>query len=330
MGFPFYNPFEDYDFNAETCFLSGEKLESTGQQITVFPEWILNRYQLGQKKFTLMDQITSYNYADLKIPCSQEVINTALSPLEEIIQSAFESGYAEVKNVSELSLFQWMGKIIYGVLYHDLLAERKRAARRNIVFKISPLLIRRFSLLHLMLQSLIAPVEFSSKKPWSICVFKSKISKDVFNYKDEPTNLNFSITMNDFGIVACLQDNGAVATLQQQIIDKFSGKVLHPIQLEEIFARFIYSNYLLKKSPEYKFHEADGKLIIESLPYLEEPNDIFAKWDDELFAQVLSDYWKPWGLTKKQIYQFPNSPLSFLINEFDNKIIEPEAVALPF
>jgi len=328
MPFQLYNPFETYDFNPETCFLTGEKLTGEEEQITVFPKWILDRYELNEKKFTLMDQITSYKYADLKIPCSENVAATVLSSLEDEIKNAFEAGFDDVKKLSEKRLFQWMAKIVYGVLYHDLLAERKRAARRNIEFRLSPFLIKRFSLLHLMLQSLVAPVTFSERKPWSICIFKSKISKDVFNYKDEPTNLNFSLSMKDFGIVACLQDNGAVAEFQTDIVEKFSNKTLHPIQLEEIFSRFIYSNYLLKCFPEYKIEETSDQAFINALPY--KNHDLFKPWDDDLFAQVLADYWKPWGLTKKEIYDFPNSPLSFLIDESTNEIIDPESVKMPF
>ena len=48
--------------------------------------------------------------------------------------------------------------------------------------------------------------------------------------------------MNDFGIVACLQDNGAVEIEQKEITDKFLHKTLHPVQFQELCARFIYSS----------------------------------------------------------------------------------------
>ncbi len=325
-----YNPFENLNFENDTCFLSGENVDPE-QNITVFPQWILDRYSLRDKKFTLMDQISSFRYEDLKVPCSRIVIEKALDPLEAEIKKAFEAGYEEVLKVPKMRLFQWMAKLVYGVLYNDLIAEKKRAAKRQTQFKLSSLLIKKFSNFHLMLQSLIVPMEFSEKKPWSIYIFKSKISKDVFNYKDEPVNLNFSLSMQDFGIVACLQDNGAVGQYQHEIIERFSGKTLHPVQLEEIFARFIYTNYLLKKPSEYDIHLEEEKIAINSIPLIEtENNALSGKWDEDMFAQVLADYWKPWGLTKKEIYQFPNSPISFLEDEFNHKIIEPESVTLPF
>jgi len=331
MPIQLYYPFEKLNFDPETCCLTGEMLASAEQAITVFPQWILERYSLQDKKFTLMDQITSFRYQDLKVPCSENVIENALGPLEKEIQNAFEGGYDKVITVSEERLFQWMARLVFGVLYNDLVAEKKRAAKRQTEFKLSKLLLKRFSQLHLMLQSLVVPMDFSAIKPWSIYVFKSKISKDIFNYKDEPTNLNFSLEMNDFAIVACLQDNGAVGMNQQEIVKKFSGKTLHPVQVEEIFARFIYSNYLLKKVPEYNIKFGEDRIMIESIPFAVSENDpLFAPWDDDMFAQVLADYWKPWGLTKKDIYEFPNSPISYLENEFTHKIIEPDSITLPF
>lgn len=331
MPIQLYNPFEKLNFEAQTCFLTGEFLESPDEQISVFPQWILDRYSLHDKKFTLMDQITSFRYADLKIPCSKKVIENSLNALEKEIENSFAGGYEEVIKVPKERLFQWMAKLVYGVIYNDLIAERKRAFKRKIEFKLSPLLQKRFSILHLMLQSLIVPMEFKGIKPWTIKIFKIKISKDIFNYKDEPTNLNFSLGMNDFGIVACLQDNGAVGESQKEIVNKILDKTLHPVQFEELCGRFIYANYLLKEYAEYNIQAGEEKIIVESLPLSATENkSLSAPWDDDMFAQVLADYWKPWGITKNEIYEFPNSPVSFLENEFTHAFIEPESITLPY
>jgi hypothetical protein len=332
MLIEFYDPFEKLNFNPETCFLTGQHLSSSEEQITVFPKWILDRYSLHDVKFTMMDQISSIRYQDLKIPCSHHVFEKAITPLEEEIETAFSAGYEEVIKVPEERLFQWMAKLVYGVLYNDFKIEQGRAARKENEFKLSPYLLRKFRNLHLMLQSLVVPMEFKGIKPWSISIVKIKISKDVFNYKDEPTNLNFSLGMNDFGIVACLQDNGAVGTYQQEMIKKISGKTLHPIQFEEICGRFIYANYLLKHFSEYNIPVTEEKVIIEAIPLAgsSENKSLFGPWDDNMFAQVLADYWKPWGITKKQIFTFPDSPISYLENDYDYSFIEPESIPLPY
>lgn len=332
MSFSLFNPFENLFFDAQTCFLTGEDLSSPEESIGIFPDWILDRFSLREKKFTLMDQVTQLRYEELKLPCSK-VVKLALEKLETEIQEAFNHGYEGVKKLPEEKLFLWMGKLVYGVLYHDLKMEAMRASRhpKKKEFSLSPLLKKRFGKFHLMLQSLLIPMEFEGLKPWSIELVKLKYSQDTFNYKDSPINLHFSLGMNGFGIVAALQDNGAVGEKQQDIMTKISDKILHPIQFEELCARFLYSIYLLRKQPGHNIKVTDEKVIIQSLPVENTPADpAFGPWDEVMFAGVLADYWEPWALTKNEIITPPDSPLSFLENDYTHEFIEPESIKLPF
>ena len=332
MAISLFNPFETLYFDAKTCFLTGIDLNSADEQIGVFPDWILDRFSLRNKRFKMMDQVTGIQYEDLKLPCSEEAKN-AFEVLDSKIKKAFESGYEEVKKIPEERLFLWMGKLVYGVLYNDLVLEIIRAGKRKNAkeFELSGFLKERFGKFHLMLQSLLVPMEFKNIKPWSISIVRLKYSKDTFNYKDEPTNLNFSLGMNGFGIIACLQDNGAIAKKQEDLIEKISDKVLHPIQFEELSARFLYSNYLLRKKSQHLIEMTDDKVIIESLPMPEsEDEPLFQPWDDDMFAQVLTGYWEPWALTKNDIFNPPDSPISFLENDYTYEFIEPDSITLPF
>lgn len=332
MSLSLFNPFETLYFNDSTCFLTGEDLPSTEPKISVFPDWILDRFSLRDKRFKMLDQVTAIHYEQLKLPCSEKVKN-AFGVLEEEIKTAFEAGYDEVKKLSEEKLFLWMGKFVYGVLYNDLVLEISRSKKRpdGKEFKLSDFLKLRFSKLHLMLQSLIVPMEFDGVTPWSIEIVKLKYSKDIFNYKDEPTNLNFSLGMNGFGIIACLQDNGAVAQKEKNLLEKIDEKILHPIQFEELSARFLYSNYLLKNRGRTHIEVREDKVILSSFSPEETTSEsLFAPWDEDMFAQVLAGYWEPWGFTKKDIINLPDSPISFLENDYTHEFIEPENIDLPF
>ena len=330
MAIRLYNPFESLQFNAQECFLTGEKVNSSEEQIAVFPEWLINRYSLHDKTFTMLGG-NIVKYQDLTLPCTRNIIENALIPLEEEIGNAFSAGYEEVKKVPELRLFQWMAKLVYGILYHDIVFGMKQQSRKDQKFNLSPLLTIKFKNLHLMLQSLAVPMEFKGANPWSISVVKIKYSKDVFNYKDETNNLNFSLGMNDFGIVACLQDNGENGKYHKALTDKIADKTLHPIQFEELCGRFIYSNYLLNTSSEYDIQTTENKVFVEAIP-LDNKNKkpLFRPWDDKMYGQVLANYWKPWGLTMNDIIMFPNSPVSYLINEYNNEFIEPDSITLPY
>ncbi|MFT7236231.1 MAG: hypothetical protein ACI93L_000298 [Cyclobacteriaceae bacterium] len=325
-----YNPFQKNDFSPQICFLTGENLQSEEEQIFVFPEWIMDRYSLRDKTFKMLEG-GNVKYKDMKIPCSKSVSEHAIKPLDEEIEKAFTAGYEAVKKVPEERLFLWMAKLIYGVLYHDISIEQRKATIAGKEFVLSLFLQERFGKLHSMLQSLVSPIEFKGTKFWSIEVFKIKISKDVFNYKDETTNLNVSLGMNDFGIVACMQDNGAVSANQQNMIDKFSNKTLHPIQFEEFCARFIYANYLLNRNAEYTLRSNEEKVIIESAPLTSKSNkSLFDPWDEDMFAQVLAVYWKPWGITKEEIIRLGNSPISYLENNDTYVIVEPDSITLEY
>lgn len=330
MPFRFYNPFENLHLNDSTCFLTGVDIIHPDENITVFPAWILDRFLLRDQKFKMIDQVTSVLYGDLKLPCSAKVAK-AFNDLEFKIQEAFNNGYDGVQSISSENLFLWMSKIVYGVLYHDLLLEKTRLQKQDKVFRLSSRLKERLGLFHLMLQSLVSPVTFKGLEPWSISVVRLKYSKDIFNYRDDPVNLIFSLGMNGFGLIACLQDSGLVKQTQKEILDKINDAVLHPVQFEELCARFFYSNYLLHYQPKYNIEKNNAGITIETLPVAADAGKpLFGKWDDSIFAQVLTEHWRPWGFTKKDIITVPNDPISFLKNDYTHEFIAPDSIHLPY
>ena len=331
MKIQLYKPFTNLSLEPEECFITGKKIIVEEEQLTVFPEWILNRYDLKEKTFTMLGDGNIVKYKNLKVPCALDIIMEKINPLEKEIEVAFSIGYEEVIKLPKEKLFQWIAKLVYGILYNDLRIAIQQQYRRSENFSFSPYLKTRFENLHLMLQSLVIPMEFKDFSPYSIEVVKINYSKDVFNYKDETNKLNFSLGMHNFGIVCCLQDNGVNSLFHKDLIAKIATKTLHPIQFEELCGRFIYSNYLLKKYPEYTVHLAEDKVYIEPLPLTsEEQKNIFNPWDDELFGQVLANYWKPWGIPMSEIVIFPNAPISFLLNDYSEELIEPTSISLPF
>lgn len=330
MELNFFNPFETLYFEENTCFLTGTELTDESTSVLVFPEWVLEKFELKDKKFQMMDAFNPILYSDLKLPCTLKV-KEAFDKLDEKIKIAFEAGLPEVKNLNDLDLFHWMGKIVYGILYFDLKQEQLKQQKANGELSISPHLKNRFAHFHLMLQSIVSPITFSEHKPWSIAVVPLKYSKDVFNYRDDTVNLIFSLGMNGFGIVACLQDNGINLKEHQFIIDKIGKTVLHPIQFEELVGRFMYSNYLLKYEPKYSMKISNQNLHIESMPIVANENrPLFGAWEDKMFGQVLAGLWKPWGITEKEIVSDSSSPRSYLINERTLEFIDPEKILLPY
>lgn len=327
MGEQLFNPFQDLIFDEHFCFLTGGL---TTEKMTVFPQWLLDHFKFGEERIEMMDKQKTYVYADLELPCTPEV-KSAFDDLDQKIQTAYKKGYEGMAALDELLIFQWTGRMLYGLLYYEMRYERDRLLRKGEEFGLSPQLRQRFGQFHLMLQSLVEPISFVGKKPWSIVVFPLKYGADIFSYRDDAINLLFSFGVNGFGFIACLQDNGVIGESQKEILQKMKGHVLHPIQFEELYARFHYSDYILQYRPKYKIESHDDGITVEALPIESTGNrPIFGLWNDDIFAQLLSNYWQVYGIEKEDIIRFQKPMLSYLENPYTKDFINPESIDLPF
>lgn len=328
MAVQLYKPFERLNFSKQFCFLSGEKLQSTEEEIHVFPLWLMQEYELQDKPFKLLDESMS-TYSHMKLPCSAGINELFVDPLEQEIKTAFLSGYDSVKQLSELKLFQWIGKMVYGILFNEIRIGMIQQKAKGEEFIFSQSLVHKFGNLHLMLQTLTQPIELEGNLPWSIRVFKIEAKQDLFNYRDEINTLTYSLAMKDFGIIACLQDNGTNAIYHKDILAKINNNPLHPAQFEEICARFFYSNYLFNRLPEYTVITTEEVIFIEGMPLRGMSNKpLFDIWQNKTFAQVLENFWKPWGILLFEILKDPENPISHLLNE-NNEMIPADSVQLP-
>lgn len=322
-----YNPFEDLIFDPHFCFLSGDLTSDT---ISIFPEWLLNHFKFGDERVEMMDKGKSYKFSDLKMPCSPRV-KMAFDNLDKEFKKAYNEGYEGVAALDEKQIFLWTGRIVYGLLYHELVYEKNRLERQGKQFGLSGYLQKRFGNFHLMMQSLIEPVHFEGKKPWSISVFPMKYSEDIFSYRDDTVNLLFSMGTHKFGIVVCFQDNGAIGDRLHDILEKMKGHVLHPVQFEELYAHFHYSDYILRGKPEYEIESSEDEIHIKSLPIKAlDGGEVFGFWDEDIFAQLLANYWAVYGIEKEDILQFQKPRLSYLEAPYSKDFILPEAIDLPF
>ncbi|MBX2932543.1 MAG: hypothetical protein KF781_11420 [Chitinophagaceae bacterium] len=322
-----YNPFDTLLFQQNICFLTGKKLEQE-QYVSAFPTWLMERYNLQEATIMMLNG-NRVKYKNMLLPASDEVVK-AIEQLDETTQKAFEQGYDAVKALPEITLFHWMARVLYGVLYQDFTYAIQEQIQRGVIFNVSDLLKRKLKNLLFMLQSLVTPIKFIHFSPYTIQCYRVKISKDILNYKDETHHFNFCLGMNGFAIAACLQDNGAVGKYLQEVLEKIGHVELHPAQFEELYGRFIYANYLLRDMPDYSINQ-EGETFEFSLPAdVDNQQPIFRQWEDKTFAQVLANAWKPWGITLEEIYSYPNSPISYLIDEYTNEFITSDKVNLPF
>lgn len=327
MSLSLFNPFTDLIFDEQFCFLTGDL---TTENMSVYPEWLMDHFKFGNDRIEMMDKSKAYTYADLQLPCSPRV-KKAFEELEKQIQEAYKNGFEGMAKLDEQLLFLWTGRMVYGMLYHEMKYESNRKLRLRENFDLSAALRERFGNFHLMMQSIVEPISFVGQKPWSIALFPLKYSADIFSYRDDTVNLLFQFGVNGFGIIACLQDNGIIGEKLNELLEKMKGHVLHPIQFEELFARFHYSDYILQYKPEYKIENTDDAITIEAIPITANQNrPVFGFWDEEIFAQLLTNYWSVYAIQRGDIIQFQKPFLSFLENPYTKDFVVPEGIDLPF
>lgn len=323
-----YNPFTKFNFSNRYCFLTGHALSSEEEKIQVFPQWLMSQYKLEDQPFKMLDESMS-TYKDIKIPCSAHINETYLEPLEAEIAAAFDKGYEGVKALDELKLFQWTAKLLYGIIFNEIQSGIKLQHSKGEEFNISQSIIHKFANLHLMLQSLNLPVTFDEFKPYSIFLFKVDNNPDEFGYRDEINTLTFSLRIKDFGLILCLQDNGANKNYHQEILEKIEDKVLHPIQFEEFCGRVFYSAYLFNRLPEYNILPVGDDIYVDAMPLRGmSSKPLFDHWVNKIYGQVLESFWKNWGFLLLEIIKDPEKPMSFLFNP-DGTLIDAATIALP-
>ncbi|WP_316790044.1 hypothetical protein [Pedobacter frigoris] len=312
MNSTIYQPFKNFDFKYKNCFLSGDTFNTPVVETTILPQWLLKVANFtGDEQIKLLDEsVRSYNA--LKVPCNTEILTHFIEPLEEKIAGAFAGGYAEVSKLDQKDLFNWIGKFMYSLIYIEMNAAVRLQQLSADGVNMSQGLMHKFGNLHTMIQGIYLDVVFEDFTPWSIVVVPLKEKDTPFSFRDEINTMTFSMKLNDFGIIACLQDNGTNKKYHGELISQIEGTELSAEQFEELCARFYYSAYLFNRLPEYAILPVEGSIYIDAMPLrgtLNKP--LFDHWQHKTYAQVLQDFWKPWGHTLFEIIKDPTKPMSY-------------------
>jgi len=307
-----YQPFKNFDFKYENCFLSGDTFSSPVVQTNVLPAWLLEVANFsGDEQIKLLDEtIRSYN--TLKVPVNEEVQTHFIGPLEDKIAEAFDKGYAGVSQLDEIDLFKWIGKFLYSLIYIEMHAAVGQQQLSSDGVNMSQGLMHKFGNLQTMIQSIYLNVEFEDFTPWSFVIVPLEEQHVPFSFRDEINTLTFSLKLKNFGIIACLQDNGTNKKYHQEILDQIGTSPVTEQQFEELCARFFYSAYLFNRLPEYTVMPVEGSIYIDAMPLRGTGNKpLFDVWQHKIYAQVLENFWKPWGNLLMEIRKDPMAPTSY-------------------
>lgn len=299
----FYLPERDQSFSKDKCFLCGADLNDALSVEHVFPKWLQKEFDLWNQKITLLNG-TIIPYKSLTIPCCEKCNNEYLSAIERKVSNAYQGGIEAFKKLDEYTIFLWISKIFYGILFKELFLpfDRRQPSADTIL---SPDLLEKYRMAHLLLQGIRLPMKFIERNPWSLFVFESQKHTNQnlnFDYKDCIQGLTFGIRMGEISIIAVLQDNSAQAEIFQETIERLQQLKLHPIQFGEIFAKIKYKQLTLNRTPKYLITQMKDSQDITIDPlHLEGmcPEKIYNDWNEEVYSHILAF---STGIPKEELY----------------------------
>ena len=277
-------------FGPSTCFLCSAPLRSKNRSDEhVFPKWLQNRFNLWNQRLDLINQ-TSIPYKQLTIPCCKTCNNEHLSKLENTMGEAVAQGPEAVGQLPPATVYMWLSKIFYGILYREnLLRADRRRGKRPIVPKE---ILEELRLHHDFMQGIRRSLEFPYGLPGSIFVFGTSVPSRVeeqFDFLDNHQNRSIALRMGSVGIVCVLQDGGMTKAFRDHLSGSYYRETpLHPMQFREVTAEVFYKAMLLDSTALYTIAESPEKLQILTLM----PPDVsFQEWDWLTYCKILAHYW---------------------------------------
>jgi len=283
------------------CFLCGQDAANQITKEHVFPKWLLRKHNLWDKELTLLNG-TYLRYRQLTIPCCGSCNGSHLSALESYIRTAVESGYDSCVKLDKVRLFQWLGKIFYGILRKEvtLLHDRRSDSGQTIL---TVDWLEELRTLHLFLQSIRRPMSFNDGYPFSVLVVNlHEIGNEMnYSFRDAIHPLVASLRTGTVGFIVAFEDAGLSQGSYGRYINDVGGRKLHPIQFDELFAKVTYQASLMTRTPKFISSiplDQDGEISISMLPLAGLSSvPLLREWDQrdfaEDFAQVLES-WGPW------------------------------------
>lgn len=286
------NIFESMVLNDDACFLCGKHLSNRKTDEHVFPKWLQRKHDLWEQQLSLLNQ-TFIKYRQLTIPCCKKCNNEHLGQLESKIEKAFRSGYKAVSSLPDVILYQWMGKIFYGILRRELQLYADLSDKEAGTI-IPPELIQSFSSLHLFLQSIRKPFGFSEGGHFSALVVNMHYGKTFANY-DFMDNLPFmviALQSDDVGVILALQDAGLIRDTYGRYVTDIAGRKLVPIQFDELYAKVLYQVSLLTRVPKFitaASNDSSSPVKVFMMPLAGFSTvPVLKKWNQEDYAHCLA------------------------------------------
>lgn len=255
---------------------------------------------------------TNIAYRHLTIPACRTCNSHHLAPLERTVKRATARGPSAVRRLTKRTLFLWLSKIFYGILYKEGLLRADRADPHAGRLVPRPLL-ESFRTHHFFLQGVRIPMRFGDAFPASILVYRLQKPSDRryhFNFRDLPGTLAVAIQLGSVGILAALQDGGSQEKGFGTYLGRYHQFPLHPLQFLELVASFFYKSTLFNRNPKYVTIESTRALEVVQLPlqgFSARPT--YDDWDQARYAELLAFHTR---IPVDQIFTPPDKVMTWL------------------
>jgi len=315
-----FEKLQNHKFNDSCCFLCGSKLHSKNHtEEHVFPRWLQNMFNLWDQKISLLND-TLIPYRQLTIPCCLTCNNKFLKPIEDKIFCAVKLGYDEFVKLDKLTIFYWLGKIYFGLMYKELFLSYNRKSKDKFNTITTKQYLEIFFAHHLFLQGIRGQHKFENFFPASIWILKTQKPVKIENqwdFFDGHNTMFISCRMADIGIISVLQDV-QITENYQDFSQAFSSISLHPIQFREIVAKAYYMAMLIDRTPKFINIEQNNRIHTTLLPIMglslkpilkEGNNDEYAIVLSEITSIPLSEINPEKGAVWTWLYNSENDPI---------------------
>ncbi|WP_223653264.1 hypothetical protein [Hymenobacter psoromatis] len=310
-----YDPFEGMRFGPGRCFLTGEPVGPKAT-VPVFGDWLQAAYGLAERPLRLLDQ-SQTTFGALRLPLAP-ALRPRLAALEAEVQAAALAGPAALRALPPARLWQWLGKMFYGIFVTELLQQQEPLIKPEYPLAENAQLVRRFQAFFQLLQGLRVPTDYADFVPGSVFVLEADAAYEApaFELDDDLNTLVFSLKLGSAVLVVTLIDVGLIGQAMRRVYAE-AQRPLHPAQVAEFKARAYYAAYLLAVVPDVyprrptPADAAGAELVLDALV-----DDVtaaaFSPWDNLAYAHTLAGLWPRWGLTDTHILHNPFQPLSLL------------------
>lgn len=250
--------FLDKIVKGDCCFICGSSPDTKiFNDEHVIPDWILKKHNLHSKRTTLPNGAATI-YGSYKIPCCQECNSQLGKEVEEPISKLLNKSYTEI--ISHINsnpsivhdIFRWLCLIYLKTHLKD------RSFKNELDRRLDSGTIADYHdweeihHIHTIARAHYTNAFIDLKVYGTIFIVPVLLEKDetTFDYFDSRTGQVVALQLEDFCIIACLNDSCAGYNYFLPKFEKISGPLTR-IQIREIASHLYYINFYLEHRPQF-------------------------------------------------------------------------------